>query len=113
VATEDGLLRCYGEALRDAVKRGANHDEAKEAGRRACYNLGRQHGAAQPGTPVAPAGGVVERVGKAMERHHVMGDIEGLWDAQARAAIREVADCLGGRGAYNVTQFLREEADHG
>jgi hypothetical protein len=47
VVTENGLLRCYGQAIEDAVKRGASHDEAKEAGRRACYDLGRQHGAAQ------------------------------------------------------------------
>jgi hypothetical protein len=63
---------------------------------RACYDLGRQHGAAQPPAaqptpPVAPAGGLVERVGAAMERHYVIGDIHGSWDAQARAAIREVA----------------------
>ena len=54
VATENGLLRCYGQAIEDAVKRGASHDEAKEAGRRAIYDLGLKHGAAQPAPPVAP-----------------------------------------------------------
>jgi hypothetical protein len=44
----NGLLRCYGQAIGDAAKRGASLDEAKEAGRRAVYDLGRQHGAAQP-----------------------------------------------------------------
>lgn len=39
----------------------------------------------------APAGGLVERVAEAMERHHVTGDIEGSWDAQARAAISRIA----------------------
>jgi hypothetical protein len=53
VATENGLLRCYGQAIEDAVKREASHDEAKDAGRRACYDLGRQHGAAQPTPPAA------------------------------------------------------------
>jgi len=41
--------------------------------------------------PPAPAGWLVERVAEAMERHHVTGDNEGYWDAQARAAIREIA----------------------
>jgi len=66
VATDNGLLRCYAQAIEDAVKRAASHDKAKEAGRRAIYDLGRQHGAAQspaaqPTPPVAPAGGLVER----------------------------------------------------
>jgi hypothetical protein len=54
VATDNGLLRCYGLAIADAVKRAASCDEAKEAGRRAIYNLGRQHGAAQPAPEPAP-----------------------------------------------------------
>jgi hypothetical protein len=96
---------------------------------RACYNLGRQHGAAQPpaaqpAPPAAPAGGLVERVGEAMERHHVMGDIEGSWDAQARAAIREVAAWLDSNaclpddatpreadGWEMAAQILNREAD--
>ena len=108
-ATENGLLRCYGQAIEDAVKRGASHDEAKEAGRRACYNLGREHGAAQPAPPAAPAGGLVERVGEAMERHHVIGDIEGSWDAQSRAAIREVAAWLRSELNLSVADLLLEQ----
>jgi hypothetical protein len=50
VATDNGLLRCYAEAVEDALKRGDSHDEATKAGRRAIFNLGRQHGAAQPPT---------------------------------------------------------------
>jgi hypothetical protein len=57
---------------------------------------------APPPPPDAPAGGLVERVGEAMERHHVMGDIEGSWDAQARAAIREVADWLKHTAEYRT-----------
>jgi hypothetical protein len=96
---------------------------------RAVYNLGRQHGAAQPpaaqpAPPAAFAGGLVERVGEAMERHHVVGDIEGSWDAQARAAIREVAAWLDSNAGlpYDATsreadgwemaaQILNREAD--
>jgi hypothetical protein len=37
VATDNGLLRCYAEAIEDAVKRGDSHDEAKKAGRRAIF----------------------------------------------------------------------------
>lgn len=48
VATDNGLLRCYAKAVEDALKRGDSHDEATKAGRRAIFNLGRQHGAAQP-----------------------------------------------------------------
>jgi hypothetical protein len=61
--------------------------------------------------PAAPAGGLVDLVGEAMERHHVIGDIEGSWDAQARAAIREVAawirSDLNGR---SVADRLEQEA---
>jgi len=59
VATDNGLLRCYAQAIEDAVERGGSRDEATKAGRRAIFNLGRQHGAAQlpaphPAPPVAP-----------------------------------------------------------
>jgi tellurite resistance protein len=83
---------------------------------RACYDLGRQHGAAQPPAAqsapvVAPAGGLVERVGEAMERHRVMGDIEGSWDAQSRAAIREVAAWMReNETGYNAARWLEQEA---
>ena len=42
----------------------------------------------------APASSLVERVKQALEDHHVVGAIEGSWDAQARAVIREVAAWL-------------------
>jgi len=111
VATDNGLLRCYGQAIGDAVKRGASHNEAKEAGLRAIYDLGRQHGAAQPARRSSPAGGLVERVGEVMERHRVIGDIEGSWDAQARAAIREVAAWLReNEFGYHAALSLEQEA---
>jgi hypothetical protein len=90
---------------------------------RALYNLGRKHGAAaaqpsaaqpsaaQPAPPVAPAGGLVERVGEAMERHHGIGDIEGSWDAQARAAILEVVAWLREIGNNGFADDLQQEAD--
>jgi hypothetical protein len=150
VATDEELLTKF-------VR--ASH-EARDC-RRAIYDLGRQHGAAQaqatefaadavrvhcpetcwieirriadgkviysnyrkgeltipvgepPAAPPAPAGGLVERVGEAMERHHVIGDIEGSWDAQARAAIREVAAWLDERGMHGCSLWLREEMDRG
>jgi len=79
---------------------------------------GRQHGAtqppaAQPAPPPAPAGGLVERVGEAMERDYrdyVITDIEWTWDAQARAAIREVAAWLDQQGQHGCSLWLREEA---
>jgi hypothetical protein len=66
-----------------------------------------------PAEPPAPPGGLVERVGEAMERHHVIGDIEGSWDAQARAAIREVAEWLDQRGMHGCSLWLLEEVDRG
>jgi hypothetical protein len=73
-------------------------------------------------SPPASAGGLVERVGEAMERHHAIGDIEGSWDAQARAAIREVAAWLEGKSWITgvesegdalemAAQILSREAD--
>jgi len=47
VATDNGLLRCYAQAVEDALRRFADNDEIKAAGRRAIYNLGREHGASQ------------------------------------------------------------------
>jgi hypothetical protein len=46
VATDNGLLRCYAQAVEDALRRFADNDEIKAAGRRALYNLGREHGGA-------------------------------------------------------------------
>jgi hypothetical protein len=83
---------------------------------RAIYDLGRQHGAAQPpaaqptppAPPAAPAGGLAERVG------HVIADPDApvdLWHNDARAAIREVAawirSDLNGR---SVADRLEQEA---
>ena len=48
VATDQDLLRCYAAAAGEAIAhRRADLQEAREAGRRAIYDLGRQHGAAQ------------------------------------------------------------------
>jgi hypothetical protein len=78
------------------------------------YDLGRQHGAAQPlafppPPPVAPAGGLVERVVK------VIADPDGpaeLWHDDARAAIREVAAWLDRYGGcHPCAVWLREEVD--
>jgi hypothetical protein len=51
VATDEGLVRCYAQAVEDALKAGHGIDGAAAAGLRALYDLGRQHDAAQP--PVA------------------------------------------------------------
>jgi len=72
----------------------------------------------EPTTPSASAGQLVERVGEAMERHHIMGDIEGSWDAQARAAIREIAAALRDpanpvKNAPTFAYWLEREADRG
>lgn len=73
--------------------------------------------AAQPAPPVAPAGGLVERVEAAMERDYVITDIEGTWDAQARAAIREVAAWLKSESEGHLgsglhwSKRLEQEAD--
>jgi len=61
-----------------------------------------------PAAPAAPAGGLVERVVK------VIADPDGpaeLWHDDARAAIREVAAWLDGRGLHGCARWLREEAD--
>jgi hypothetical protein len=102
-ATDEELCRVYND--------GPEHGFGPAI--RAVYDLGRQHGAAQPpaahpAPPAAPAGGMVEMVAAAIIEAMVISD-----RAAACAAIREVADCLEGRGAYSSTHFLREEADHG
>jgi hypothetical protein len=77
---------------------------------RTVYNLGRQHGAAQPAPPAAPAGGLVERVVE------VIADSDGpaeLWHDDARAAIREVAAWLDQQGQHGCSLLLREEANRG
>lgn len=42
LATDNGLLRCYARALGGAIEQGAEHHTAKEAARRAVYDLGRK-----------------------------------------------------------------------
>jgi hypothetical protein len=80
---------------------------------RACYNLSRQCGAAQPpapqpASPPAPAGGLVERVAKVIAAS--VGPPE-LWCDDARAAIREVAAWVDQQGQHGCSLLLREEAD--
>jgi len=81
---------------------------------RNAYSLGRQHGAAQPPAaqpvpPVAPAGGLVERVVR------VIADPDGpaeLWYDDARAAIREVAAWMReNETGFNAALWLEHEAN--
>jgi hypothetical protein len=56
VATDDALVRRYAQAIETAIKAGEDVDLVGYPARRAIYNLGRQHGAAQaraeqPATP--------------------------------------------------------------
>jgi len=86
VATDDELCSAYDSASRRSFGSAV----------RAVYDLGRQHGApqppaAQPAPQPAPAGGLVERVEKALERSYTL---ENDWETEARAAIREVAAWL-------------------
>ncbi len=74
---------------------------------RAVYNLGRQHGAAQPpipqpAPPAAPVGGLVERVANVLGHYG---------DGTARAAIREVAAWFDLQGQHACSLLLREEAN--
>jgi hypothetical protein len=78
---------------------------------RTVYNLGRQHGAAQPPAaqpaPVAaPAGGLVERVALAIGGE---GDHPANWTPKARAAIREVAAWLRSELNLSVADLLLEQ----
>ena len=82
---------------------------------RACYNLGRKHGAAQPPAaqptpPPAPAAGLVERVTKAS--HPSVCADPNLYMHEARAAIREVAAWMReNETGYNAACWLEQEAD--
>jgi hypothetical protein len=76
--------------------------------RRAVYNLGRKHGAAaaQSAPPVAPAGGLVERVATAMQP----GTFDwSAYESEARSAIREVARFLGDLGYWAAVADLLEQ----
>jgi hypothetical protein len=85
---------------------------------RAAYNLGRKHGAAaaQPAPPVAPVGGLVERVEMAVKRSYTL---ENDWSAEARAAIREMTVWMRenydlrevyGAGWANLIAAIEDEA---
>jgi hypothetical protein len=65
---------------------------------------------AQPGPAPAPAGSLVEGVEQALEDHHVVGAIEGSWDAQSRAAIRLIAGELRAQCFVHAADLLEQEA---
>ena len=69
--------------------------------------------AVTPPVAPAPASSLVKRVEQALEDHHVVGAIEGSWDAQARAAIREVAGWLKEHGYGGSWSVLQQEANRG
>ena len=105
LVTDEELL-----AMRSWSSHGPTFDSDLVEFGRACYNLGRQHGAAQPpaaqpASPVAPAGGLVERVANAI------GDGSfGNWLPEARAAIREVAAWMQDHEhAFNAAYWLELE----
>jgi len=111
VVTEQGLVRCYAEAVEGTLKADQGIESAAAAGLRAVYNFGRQHGATQPpaanpapegAPPAAPVGGLLERVAAQMT-----GDDDPSIDA--RAAIREVAVWLDLEGYVRAANDLREE----
>ena len=63
--------------------------------------------------PEKPDNSLVKRVVKALDEYHVVGALDESWDAQARAAIHEVAAWLRERGGWNqvtVAALLEEEA---
>jgi len=108
-ASDEELL-----AMRSWSSHGPTFDSDLVEFGRSCYDLGRQRGAAQPPAaqptpPVAPAGGLVERVVK------VIADPDGpaeLWYDDARAAIREVAAWMReNETGYNAARPLEQEAD--
>ena len=62
-----------------------------------------------PALPAAPAGGLVERVAKAI--HPSICADPNLYRHEARAAIREVAAWLDRYGCHGCSLWLREEVD--
>ena len=101
------LLRHYQDARGDSLDR-----------LRAVYDLGRKHGAAANSKPTPNdrqiRSSLVKKVEQAMENLWVVGEIEGSWDAQARAAIREVAKWLReAHGWEEGAQGLEREANRG
>ena len=82
------------------------HIRSSDEGTSYCA-LAEQTAAAQPAPPVAPAGGLVERVAAAM--HPDSFSPEESWGTEARAAIREVAAWLDNKGLCGSSLRLREE----
>jgi hypothetical protein len=89
---------------------------------RACYDLGRQHGAAQPpaaqpaaaqpAPPVAPAGSLVKRVAWSIAKFASEGLPGDDAKPTARAAIREVAGWMRENWTgYTAVRLLEQEAD--
>jgi hypothetical protein len=70
---------------------------------RACYDLGRQHGAAHP-TPPAPAGGLVERVAELREKFEQLIKCSRAYDGYSTMTPVELADRL-------IDAVLKLEAD--
>jgi hypothetical protein len=111
VATDEQIL-----AMRSWSSHGPTFDSDLVEFGRACYNLGRQHGAAQlpaaqPTPPPAPAGGLVERLAHAIFTAEGDGNTED-WRPEARAAIREVAAWMReNETGYNAACWLEQEAD--
>ena len=120
---DQDLLRCYAAAAADkAMADGTpNAEETREAGRRAIYDLGRQHGAAQAIPPPAPDGFVSQLaclLANWLSNLRPGDDCTPL----ARKVIRAVADWLETRANANPhwptgialsvsAASLREEAD--
>jgi hypothetical protein len=103
VATDDEIRKVYDDAYDNST------DPGFVSTLRAVYDLGRQHGAAQPpaaqpAPPAAPVGGLVERVAAEMT-----GDDDPSIDA--RLAICEVAVWLDLHGQHGCSVLLREKAD--
>jgi hypothetical protein len=105
VATDNGLVRCYGQAIEDAVKRAASHDEAKEAGRRAIYDLGRRHGAQSQPAPVAPEPGEVEELMRRLRDWH---SIPLLQERERIATLLEQQQHLLGLACKELDAFMEQ-----
>jgi hypothetical protein len=123
LATDNGLLRCYAAAAGEAI---AHHmaglQEAMEAGRRAIYDLGRQHGAAQaiqeaepaaaaPLTPPPALDGFVDQLESLFALW--FGDLRPCtgYTPLARDVICVLADWLELRGNHGSAAELRQESD--
>ena len=104
IPTDEELAACSANAAKVAILERKDYDKALTSAditkvqSRALYDLGRKHGAAANSKPTPNdrqiRSSLVKKVEQAMEDLWVVGEIEGSWDAQARAAIREVAAWL-------------------